>query len=263
MSISMQLTNQVLFDDNDRLSVTLYASQSLKGAISEVAQAFSRKYKIPIKLEFDYSDELRSRILKSEKADIFAAADMKNPHQLMQVSKGSPVVNFVSNKICVIVKPGLKVTKNSLLNLMLSPDIRVGIATINSELSSDYIRELFQKAETLQPGSFEILNNKVLDLRGEYNSGFVPHGLDKFAYFLLETQQVDMFLTYRTDARLASLAAPNLQILELPDNLAIKANYGMTLINNSRSSVIMLAMYLLSPFGQEILAKYHFDTPLL
>ncbi|BAY99930.1 hypothetical protein NIES37_39130 [Tolypothrix tenuis PCC 7101] len=263
MGIAMELSNLVLFDDNDRLSVTLYASHSLKGALSEVAQAFTRKYKIPIKLEFDNSDSLRERILKSEKADIFAAADFKNPYALMQVSKGSPVVNFVSNRICAIVKPGLKVTPDNLLDLMLASDIRVGIATLNSELSRDYIQQLFQKAEKLKSGSWEKLNNKVIELRGGYNSFVVPHGLNKLAYFILETQQVDMLLTYRTDARLASLAAPNLQILELPENLAVKANYGMTLINNSRSTVVMLAMYILSPLGQEILAKYHFDTPLL
>ncbi len=80
---------------------------------------------------------------------------------------------------------------------------------------------------------------------------------------MLETQQLDICLTYRTDARLALLAAPNLQILELPENLAVQANYGMTLINNSRSAVVMLAMYILSPDGQNILAKYQFETPLL
>lgn len=263
MSIASQLNNQVLFDHNDRLSVKFYASHSLKGALSEVTQGFTRKYKIPIKLEFDDSDALQERILKSEKADILAAADLNNTNAIQQLSKGSPVVNFVSNRICAIVKPSLKVTPDNLLDLMLAADIRLGISTMSSDFSGNHIQEFFHKAEKLQPGSFERLNSKALDFRSQYNSRFVSHGLNNFAYFSLDTQELDIILSYRTDARLASLAAPNLQILELRENLAVKANYGMTLINNSRSSVIMLAMYILSPFGQEILAKYHFDTPLL
>lgn len=101
---SIQLNNLLLFDDNDRLLVTLYASRSLKGALCEIAQAFTRKYKIPVKLEFDDSDAIRERLLGSEKADIFAAADIKNPMALMQVTIGGPVVNFVRNRMCATDK---------------------------------------------------------------------------------------------------------------------------------------------------------------
>ncbi len=72
-----------------------------------------------------------------------------------------------------------------------------------------------------------------------------------------------MFLSYRTGAKLAVKAEPSLQIVELPENITVTAHYGMTLINNPSSAGVMLAMYILSPNGQEILAKYGFDSPLL
>ncbi|MBD0264981.1 MAG: substrate-binding domain-containing protein [Tolypothrix sp. T3-bin4] len=82
-------------------------------------------------------------------------------------------------------------------------------------------------------------------------------------YFITETQQVDVFLSYYTGAKLAVKTSPSLQIVELPENLTVKANYGMTLMNNASSYGVMLAMYILSPVGQDILAKYGFYSPLL
>ncbi|MBD2437800.1 molybdate ABC transporter substrate-binding protein [Nostoc sp. FACHB-110] len=264
MESSMQLTNNiVLFDDNDRLLVRLYAANSLKGVLSEVAQAFTRKYKIPIKLEFDYADVLRERILEGETADIFIADDVYNPRVLMQASKSSPVVNFVRNRICAIVKSDLTVTSDSLLDLMLSPQTHLGISAPKPDLFEDYAQAVFHQAEKLRVGSFEKLNSKALHLVGGSNHPIIGDKKNKFAYFIQETQQVDIFLSYYTDARLAHLAAPSLQIVELPTNLAVRVNYGMTVINNSYSAAVILAMYILSPDGQEILAKYGFDTSLM
>ncbi len=83
------------------------------------------------------------------------------------------------------------------------------------------------------------------------------------AYFIAETQQVDIFLSYYTGALLALQATPSLQMIELPENLAVKANYGMTLMRNAQSSGVMLPMYILSPTGQEILGKYGLGSPFI
>ncbi len=64
-------------------------------------------------------------------------------------------------------------------------------------------------------------------------------------------------------SRLAILASPNLQIVELPEKLALKVNYGMTLMKNASNYGVILAMYILSPDGQKILNKYGFDSPLI
>ncbi|MGH1395349.1 MAG: molybdate ABC transporter substrate-binding protein [Trichormus sp.] len=264
MVISMQSSHQVvLFEDNDRLSVRLYAAVSLKPVISEIAQAFTRKYKIPIKLEFDYADLLRERILGGEKADIFVADDLHNPNVLMQASKSSPVINFVNNRICAIAKPGISVTSDTLLDVMLDPEIRLGISAPKPNLFEDYAQAVFHQAEKLRPGSIANLNTKALHLVGGSNYPVMSDKKNRFAYFILETQQVDIFLSYYTDARLAHLAAPSLQIIELPENLAVHVNYGITVINNFHSAAVILAMYILSTDGQSILAKYGLNTSLI
>lgn len=264
MGVSMQLSNNlVLFEDNDRLSVRLYAASSLKAVLSEIAQAFTRKYKIPIKLEFDDAELLRERLLAGERADIFAADDLQNPSALMQANKSSPVVNFTSNRICAITKPGIIINSDTLLDLMLSSEIRLGTSTPHPNLFEDYTQAVFHKAEKLRAGSFDKLNSKALRLGNGSNYPIISERRNKFVYFILETQQVDIFLSYYTDARLAHLEAPDLQIINLPKNLCFHVNYGMTIINKSHSAAVMLAMYILSQDGQEILAKYGFTTSVM
>ncbi len=261
MSIELE-KKQIRFDEQYQTFATLHAAGSLKMALSEVTQTFSSEYKIPVRLEFDHSGLLRERLENGEHSDIFASADIKQPTTLMKSSISGPVVNFVRNKMCAIVKPGLGVTSNNLLDLMLSPEIKLGTSTPNQDASGDYAQKIFRKANKLRPGSFEKLNQKAIHLIGGRNSPLIPEGKHQLAYFLAETQQVDIFLCYRTAVHLALRAAPNLQMIELPRNLAIKANYGMTMMKNASSSGMMLAMYILSSSGQRILAKYGFDSPL-
>ncbi|WP_427162101.1 molybdate ABC transporter substrate-binding protein [Aliinostoc sp. HNIBRCY26] len=264
MVMSMQSSKSfLLFEENDRLSVRLYSALSLRPVISEIAQAFTRKYKIPIRLELDYADLLRERILGGEKADIFVTDDLHNPTALMQASKSSPVVNFVNNRICAIAKPGISVTSDTLLDAMLDPKIRLGISAPKPNLIEDYAQTVFHQAEKFRLGSSETLNNKALHLIGGSNYPVMSDKKNRFAYFILETQQVDIFLSYYTDARLAHLAAPSLQIIELSENLAVHVNYGMTIINNSHSAAVTLAMYILSLDGQSILSKYGLNTSVI
>ncbi len=59
----------------------------------------------------------------------------------------------------------------------------------------------------------------------------------------------------------ATEGGENLQIVELPDYLATKANYGLTTLKNADPDGEKLAEYILSQKGQEILAKYGFTAP--
>lgn len=247
---------------DDKTTVILHAAGSLSASLSEIVQVFTQEYDIRVRLEFDHYGLIRERLLNGEPSDIFASADMENPLALAKAHKSSPVVNFIKNRMCAIAKPGLKVTLDNLLNLMLDSTIKLGTSTPHQDPSGDYAQEIFQKAEKIQVGSFEILNQKALHLLGKRDSP-VPKGKKKFAYFITETHQADIFLSYCTGAKLALKAEPCLQIIELPKELVVTANYGMTLMNNISNAGVMLATYILSREGQEILTKYGFNSPWL
>ena len=50
---------------------------------------------------------------------------------------------------------------------------------------------------------------------------------------LMAENQADVFLTYCTNAILASWEARSLKVIQLPEGLAVGAEYGMTVMNGA------------------------------
>jgi ABC-type molybdate transport system substrate-binding protein len=67
----------------------LYAAGSLRGAMTEVARAFTAASAQQVTTVFGASGLLRERIAKSEAADVFASADVGNAQKLAQVGRAS------------------------------------------------------------------------------------------------------------------------------------------------------------------------------
>jgi ABC-type molybdate transport system substrate-binding protein len=53
-----------------------------------------------------------------------------------------------------------------------------------------------------------------------------------------------------------------LQIVQVPEDMAVGADYGLSLLDRNSPAAIGLAMYILSPEGQQILSDYGFNAPL-
>ncbi|WP_414756011.1 molybdate ABC transporter substrate-binding protein [Anabaena sp. CCY 9910] len=251
-------------------AVTLYGAGSLRNSLTEVAQAFTADYGITVETYFGPSgltrvkieDELSSNV---KTADVFASADLGNPQQLFQKGLSNSGQNFTSNRMVAIVRPGLTgVTSDNVLEFLLDPIIKVGTSTPLADPSGDYAWQIFDKADVIKPGSSQTLKTKALQLVGGNPSApSVPTGENNLVYFLKTNPLADIFLAYYTSGKTAQEleAGKDLQIVELPNYLATKADYGLTVIKNADPDGEKLAAYILSSKGQAILAKYGFGTP--
>ncbi len=77
----------------------------------------------------------------------------------------------------------------------------------------------------------------------------------------MQEDEADIFLTYCTNAVLARREVPGLQIIALPQALAVGADYGLTVMNDAPADAWRLAFYILSPDGQQSLSDYGFEAP--
>ncbi|HEY7648002.1 MAG TPA: molybdate ABC transporter substrate-binding protein [Methylomirabilota bacterium] len=242
-------------------TVRLHAAGSLRGALTEVAEAFSRAYPVTVKAEFGASGLLRERLERGEAADVFASANMEHPLLLSRQGKAGPVVLFARNELCALARPGLSVTSASLLERMLDPAIKLGTSTPRADPSGDYAWEVFHKADGLRPGSREALEKKALQLTGGPNSPRPPGNRGVYGW-VMEQGQADLFLTYCTNARSTASQVAGLQVITLPPPLAVGADYGLTVLTTAQpDKALKLAMFILSPEGQEILARHGFTAP--
>jgi len=154
------------------------------------------------------------------------------------------------------------VTRETLLDRMLDPLIKLATSTPKADPSGDYAFEAFRKAEAVRPNSRSALENKALQLTGGATSTAPPAGRSAYGWHLAEGR-TDIFLAYCTAARDAQKENSGLQTIALPDALAVSADYGLTVMADASPGAYQFALFILSSEGQRILASYGFSAPRL
>lgn len=238
-------------------TVLLHAAGSLRGALTEVAKAFETMSGAKVVAKFGPSGLLRDEIAGGGRAEVFASANLDHPMALARSGKAGAVALFARNTLCALVKPGLGVTPENLLGRMLDPAIKLGTSTPKADPSGDYAFEVFRRADALKPGANDALVAKALTLTGGPDSPASPPDRNLYGV-LVANGQADIFLTYCTGAIVAQRENPGQQVVALPAELAVGADYGMTVINGASPAAERFAAFILSGQGQDILAKHGF-----
>ena len=209
--------------------VLLHAAGSLREELTEVAARFEAATGSKVQAKFGASGLLRDEIAAGAKAEVFASANMEHPQALARMKRSSPAVLFARNKLCALARPDLAVVPASLLDRMLDPQIKLGTSTPTADPSGDCAWEMFNKAESIKPGAHAALDKKALQLVGGPSSPPPPAGRSAYGAFTAQGA-ADIFLTYCTNA-LSAKENAGLQIVSLPDALAVGADYGLTVMN--------------------------------
>ena len=241
-------------------AVTLYAAASLTGALTEATKAYAAATGAEVATQFGPSGRMRERVEAGEPATLFASADFGNPRRLAGEGKAWPAVVFARNRLCAMTRPGLVVAPDDLLAIMLNPAVRLGVATPGNEPAGDYARALFAKAERVAPGAGAALEAKAVNLTGGKDSLPAPAGRSAYAWHIAE-KRADLFLGYCSGGKAAAAELPGLGVVEPPAGLAVDADYGLAVLKGPaerEAAAGRLALFLLSPEGQAILARWGF-----
>jgi molybdenum ABC transporter molybdate-binding protein len=241
-------------------TVLLHAAGSLRGALDEVAVAYEKATGVKVIAKYGASGTLREEIERGAKAEVFASANMEHPLMLSRAGKSSHVALFARNQLCALVRPGLAVTPANLIDRMMDPQVKLGTSTPRADPSGDYAWELFRKADAQRAGAFTALSHKAQQLTGGTTSVAAPAGRSLYG-MLVSQGRADIFLTYCTNALEAMRENPGQRVVTLPDNLAVGADYGLTLMNTATPAAFRFALFIMSGDGQRILANHGFAVP--
>ena len=163
-------------------TIQLFAAGSLRGALTDVANAYEASSGDKVAAKYGASGLLKNEISAGAKVDVFASANMEHPQSLHDEKKSGPVLRFARNKLCALVRPGIKVDSVSLLDRMLDPSVKLGTSTPRSDPSGDYAFEVFGKAEAIRPGAKSMLEKKAIQLTGGPNSPAPPAGQTVYSW---------------------------------------------------------------------------------
>jgi molybdate transport system substrate-binding protein len=238
-------------------ALTVYSAGSLRGPLVEMGRDFELKTGTAVKFEFGASGLLKDRIIAGAPAMVFASANTEHPEALAKSGKASPMRVFTHNQLCALVGPKVDTSSQRLLSTLLDERVKVATSTPKADPSGDYAWEVFQKADKVRSGSFNILSQKALQLVGGPNSAPAPEGRTVYATALIDGK-ADIFLTYCTNAALAMKESSQLKTIELPTELAVGASYGVTVLHGSPNAAERFVAYMLGSDGQRTLQRYGF-----
>lgn len=256
--IALLLATVIGTSANAAEPLIVYAAGSLRAPLTEVGREFEAKTGTSVRFEFGASGLLKDRILAGGPASVFASANTEHPIALVEVGRASPVRVFARNQLCALVRPEVETSSQRLLSTLLDERVKVGTSTPKADPSGDYAWEVFRKAEKVQLDSYAKLSAKALQLTGGLGSPPPPAGQSVYAAVLIEGR-ADVFLTYCTNAALAIKESAQLQVIQLPAELAVGANYGVTVLQGSPPAAERFVDYLLGPEAQRILRSYGFQ----
>lgn len=249
----------VLAGSSVAAEVTLYAAGSLKGAMTEVSNAFTKATGIAVHGEYGPSGMLREQIERGQRVGVFASADMGHPRQLVASGRADAVIRFTGNRLCAMAKPSVQLATENVLDKALNPAIKLGTSTPKSDPSGDYTWTVFDKAEAVRPGATVALKAKALQLVGGPQSEKIPEGRSAVPY-MFATGKADMFIAYCTTGQQAAREGVDLTVVNLPAALAQTADYGLVVLQKNSPEAAQFALFVLSEPGQSILAKWGFDS---
>jgi ABC-type molybdate transport system substrate-binding protein len=241
-------------------TVLLYSAGSLNPALTDVSKAYQAASGNAVQATFGPSGLLKDKIAGGAAAHVFASANMDHPQALAVVKKSGPVSMFARNKLCALVRPGLNAAPENLLDRMLDSQIKVGISTPKADPSGDYAFEVFAKADALRPGARAALEAKALQLMGGPQSATPPAGRLVYGWHIAEGR-ADIFLAYCTGAIAAQQQNPGQQVVALPDDISVGADYGLTVMTGAPAAAQQFAQFILSPQGRNIIVGYGFAPP--
>jgi len=232
---------------------TLRAAGSLREALSALARRFTDGTGIEVETVFGPSGLVREAILEGAPTALFASADMESPRRVAE-RLGGTVHAFARNALCALAAPSLDATPETLLDVLLAPEIRIGTSTPGADPSGDYAWQVFDRADAVRPGAAGVLKRKARQLTGSAAAQSATYAE------LVTRGDADIFLTYRTNARLAQAGNPALRLVDLPETLSVSATYGLVAPGDDPDGG-WLADFILSAEGPALLRQHGFLPP--
>jgi molybdate transport system substrate-binding protein len=202
------------------MTLSAFAAGSLRKALPAMAEAAG----LGLDVQFGPAGLLRGLIEDGARPDLFLSASMSHARAVARLADYGEAAPLLENRLCLFGREEI-LADGDALRAMLDPDSRLGTSTPGADPGGDYAFAVFDRAETLRPGSRDILRDRARAVVG----GDLPAksaGSGSPVVDLFRAGKVDLFLGYRTTAVDVTERCPGLALLDLPPELAVRPRYG-------------------------------------
>ena len=241
--------------DGDSLRV--FAASSLRGAFTDVAQAFEAEHPgVTVKLDFGGSQRMRSQLEFGARADVFASADSLQMDALVnQGLVAGPPVDFALNSLVVLAMGNGPVKE---IADLARPGVKIVLANENVPVGSYSVQILENLSQDPIYGLGSGFKDDVLANRisGEPNVNY--------AFQKVVLGEADAGIVYETDtAKALDAGVMDLLFIPVPDSANVSARYPIAVLKDAPEPELaqLFVQFVLSSAGQNLLQRYGFSSP--
>ncbi|SHN87185.1 substrate-binding domain-containing protein [Bradyrhizobium erythrophlei] len=253
--VSLSIASSILWTPARADTLKVMAAGSLRAAMTDLLQRFPRQSDEVDTPEFGASGLMRQKIEGGAAVDVFASADLEQPHKLAAGHPERLVILFARNSLCALARPGLALNETSFLDRLLDPAVRIATSTPGSDPLGTYSWEVFARADAVRPGARATLEAKAKKLvgGGEKTPPLVPGKGAIEGIFL--SDQADVMLIYCSAVSAVQKEVPSLTSVKLPPTLSVEPADGLIIIN-SKPVALRFVAFVMSEEGQATLQKH-------
>ncbi len=241
--------------------LVVYGAGSLREAVGQIAAEFGQAHGLAVTTQFGPSGRMRERIEKGERADLFASADVGHARRLVDDGRASVMAVFARNAVCLLSPAQFGATTETALDKLLAPGVKLGMSPPKVDPLGDYTVRLFEMAERARPGSAAALQSRavVLDLP----PGAPPPRSGDADADAIQNGRVDASIVYCSGRDRYARLLPDATLVQFPPAFQVGPEYGLAVLKDARPAALLLALTILSPGGQTIMAQRGFKPVAL
>jgi molybdate transport system substrate-binding protein len=230
------------------------AAASLTASFQEIGKQFESQHPgVKVAFNFAGSQQLAQQIAQGAPADVFASANKSQMDAAVKTGRISQDAArvFVTNRL-VVIYPKANPAKIASLQDLAKPGIKIDLAAKEvpvGQYALEFLDKASKDAQFTASYKDDVLKNVV-----SYEEN-VKSVLTK-----ISLGEADAGIVYTTDAAVAT--PDSIGQLEIPDAYNVIASYPIAAIQDSKNAELAGAFVelVLSPAGQEALAKYGFGA---
>jgi ABC-type molybdate transport system substrate-binding protein len=236
-------------------ALVLYGAGSLREAMTEIGTLFEKTHGVTVRGEFGASGRMRERIEAGDKVDLFTSADIGHAVKLVKDGRAAVMAMFAQNALCLLT-PAQAGTSADPLDALLKEGVRIGVSPAKIDPLGDYTVELFKVADGLRKGSGATLQARAVTI--DNPPGAPPAKSGDSMLDALRDGRINLAIVYCSGRGRYARLDPSLTMSEFPPELSVGPQYGLAVLKDPKPQALLLALTILSPEGQAVLAKAGF-----
>jgi molybdate transport system substrate-binding protein len=236
--------------------LVVYAAGSLREAIGQISQDFARAHGMSVTPHFGPSGRLREQIEKGDKVDLFTSADVGHARRLVDEGRANVMAVFARNAVCLLSPAKFGATTETALDRLLAPGVHIGVSPRKIDPLGDYTLRLFELIDRVRPGSASALQERAVVLDTPLGAT-PPKSGDTDTDAILDGR-VDASIVYCSARDRYARLMPDATLVSFPPDLQVGPEYGLAVLKDAPPAAYLLALTILSPEGQKILAQRGF-----